>query len=98
MLISFGRNNERQRLAWLQRQLANVPAGLRLLDAGAGELRNKAYCPHLDYVSQDLCRYEGKGDGVALQTGDWDTTRIDLVSDLGILSCWRESPQSRTNP
>ena len=82
MLISFGRNNERQRLAWLQRQLANVPAGLRLLDAGAGELRNKAYCPHLDYVSQDLCRYEGKGDGVALQTGDWDTTRIDLVSDI----------------
>lgn len=82
MLISFGRNNESRRLAWVQHQLATLPARSRLLDAGAGELRNKAYCAHLDYVSQDFCQYEGKGDGVALQTGKWDTARIDIVSDI----------------
>lgn len=81
-MISFGRNNEKDRLEWLRGTLAGVPANLRVLDAGAGELRNRAYCDHLQYVSQDFCQYEGKGDGVALQTGRWDTTRIDLVSDI----------------
>ena len=69
--IRFGRNNESARLSWLQRQLGGLPSGLRLLEAGAGELRNKAFCRHLDYVSQDFCQYEGKGDGSALQTGRW---------------------------
>jgi SAM-dependent methyltransferase len=81
-MISFGRDNESNRLEWLRRTLAAVPADLRVLDAGAGELRNRAYCDHLQYVSQDFCQYEGTGDGVALQTGRWDTTRIDLVSDI----------------
>jgi ubiquinone/menaquinone biosynthesis C-methylase UbiE len=81
-MIAFGRNNESSRLHWLQRYLARLPQGLKVLDAGAGELRNKAYCKHLQYVSQDFCQYEGKGDGVALQTGEWDTTRIDIVSDI----------------
>lgn len=80
--LSFGRNNEARRLEWLQRHLQSVPAGFRVLDAGAGELRNKAFCRHLNYTSQDFCQYEGKGDGTALQTGAWDTTRIDLVSDI----------------
>ena len=80
--IRFGRNNESARLSWLQRQLGGLPSGLRLLEAGAGELRNKAFCRHLDYVSQDFCQYEGKGDGSALQTGRWDTSRIDIVSDI----------------
>jgi SAM-dependent methyltransferase len=81
-LIRFGRTNETSRLAWLQRQLAALRPGLRVLDAGAGELRNKVFCAHLEYVSQDFCLYEGKGDGSALQTGRWDTSRIDIVSDI----------------
>lgn len=82
MIMSFGRDNESNRLAWLRQYLAQLPAGLSVLDAGAGELRNKAYCTHLQYVSQDFCQYEGKGDGVALQTGNWNTTKIDIVSDI----------------
>lgn len=82
MIIRFGRNNESRRLKWIQNALRVVPSGARLLDAGAGELKNKEFCGHLDYVSQDLCQYEGKGDGAALQTGQWDTTQIDLVSDI----------------
>lgn len=81
-IITFGRNNEYERQAWLKKKLQALPAGSRLLDAGAGELRNKAYCSHLTYVSQDFRQYEGLGDGVALQTGKWDTRHIDLVSDI----------------
>ena len=81
-MINFGRNNETNRLKWIKAKLAGVPAGASLLDAGAGELTNRAFCQHLSYTSQDLCQYEGKGDGVALQMGEWDTTKIDIVSDI----------------
>jgi len=82
MKFIFGRDNETNRLSWLEKTLKFVPEGFRLLDAGAGELKNKVFCKHLIYVSQDICQYEGTGDGVALQTGQWDTTQIDLVSDI----------------
>ena len=55
---------------------------MRILDAGAGELRNKPLCKHLNYVSQDFARYDGNGDGKGLQTGKWDTSRIDIISDI----------------
>lgn len=80
--LSFGRNNERSRLAWLERHLNSLPPGTKILDAGAGELRNKKFCAHLNYVSQDFCQYEGRGDGVAIQTGKWNTDSVDLVSDI----------------
>lgn len=75
--------NEIQRQAWLKKTLAALPKGVRLLDAGAGELKNRQYCGHLDYVSQDFCQYQGAG-GVneGLQSANWDTSRIDLVSDI----------------
>ncbi|VVC82112.1 class I SAM-dependent methyltransferase [Sideroxydans sp. CL21] len=74
--------NEEGRNRWLAETLSAIPPGLRLLDAGAGELRNKPLCSHLNYVSQDACQYEGKGDEKGLQTGTWDTSRIDLVCDI----------------
>lgn len=81
-MIVFGRSNEDRRLRWLRERLGVLRPGLRLLDAGAGECRNRAFCTHLQYVSQDFCQYEGKGDGHALQMGQWDTSRIDIVSDI----------------
>lgn len=77
-----GTGNEAGRKSWLERTLAALPAGGRILDAGAGELANKAFCAHLEYVSQDLCRYEGTGDDKGLQTGSWDTGGVDLVCDV----------------
>lgn len=74
--------NEINRQSWLKKTLDNVPKDLRILDAGAGELRNRILCNHLIYVSQDLCQYDGYGDGEALQTGKWDTSKIDLVCDI----------------
>lgn len=81
--ILHGRDaNEEARNRWLAQTLTAVPAGLRILDAGAGELRNKPLCSHLGYVSQDFCQYEGAGDARGLQTGRWDTSKIDLVCDI----------------
>ena len=74
--------NEANRDQWLEKILHSIPSGLRILDAGAGELRNKQLCLHLDYVSQDVCQYEGTGDAQGLQTGTWDTSKIDLVCDI----------------
>lgn len=75
-------SNEEARNRWLAQTLTAIPSGLRILDAGAGELRNKALCAHLIYVSQDVCQYEGTGDAKGLQTGTWDTSKIDLVCDI----------------
>lgn len=77
--------NERARDAWLAGTLSTLPKGLKILDAGAGELRNKHLCSHLEYVSQDLCQYEGQGDLKGLHTGAWDTSKIDIVSDIATI-------------
>lgn len=76
--------NERNRQSWLKQTLAELPIGATLLDAGAGELKNRKYCDHLVYSSQDFCQYEGeKGGGTeGLHTRIWDTSCIDLVSDI----------------
>ena len=76
--------NEINRQIWLEQALAALPHGARILDAGAGELKNRQYCGHLDYVSQDFCQYQGAGGAPdeGLQTDGWDTSRIDLVSDI----------------
>lgn len=78
--------NESDRNAWIRTTLAGIPAGWRILDAGAGELRNRPHCSHLTYVSQDFCQYGGAAapDVVSegLQNRKWDTSGIDLVSDI----------------
>ena len=77
-----GTQNKANRDAWVERTLASIPPGQRILDAGAGELRYKPLCAHLDYVSQDFAQYNGKGDGAGLQWGTWDQSQLDIVSDI----------------
>ena len=77
-----GTNNEANRLRWLEAALKKIPAGSRILDAGAGELDKKKFCSHLNYVSQDFGQYDGKGDGKGLQTKGWDNSKLDIVSDI----------------
>lgn len=77
-----GTRNQSTREAWLKDTLLQIPAGSRILDAGAGELQYKPFCSHLEYVSQDFAQYDGQGDGQGLQTGNWDQTRLDIVSDI----------------
>jgi SAM-dependent methyltransferase len=77
-----GSSNEATRQRWLEKVLSELPAGARLLDAGAGECQFKRFCGHLRYVSQDFAKYTGEGDGAGLQTGKWDVSGVDIVSDI----------------
>ena len=80
--------NEINRQAWLRKTLAKRPEGGRILDAGAGELKNRQHCSHLDYVSQDFCQYKGSDEAAkneGLQDANWDTSRINIVSDIAAI-------------
>ena len=74
--------NLEHREEWLESVLKNIRPGLKILDAGAGELQYKKYCGHLDYVSQDFGQYTGEGDGQGLQMKNWDNSKLDIVSDI----------------
>lgn len=77
-----GTRNDAYRATWVEQKLREIPAGSRLLDAGAGEQRFRKYCGHLRYVAQDFGRYDGKGDAAGLHTDKWDQTNLDIVSDI----------------
>jgi SAM-dependent methyltransferase len=79
--MKVGQDNDFNRVKWIEAELKKVPEGARILDAGAGELRFKPFCSHLDYVSQDFGQYDGSGDD-GLQTGTWDQTKLDIVCDI----------------
>lgn len=80
--LTVGTRNAVTRDRWIESVLTSLPSGLRLLDAGAGEMQYRKFCTHLNYVSQDLAQYDGSGNTAGLQTGRWDTTGIDIVSDI----------------
>jgi SAM-dependent methyltransferase len=67
---------------WVTRKLSELPAGARILDAGAGPQPYRKYCKHLKYVSQDFAAYDGKGDGTALQADGFSYKGLDIVSDI----------------
>jgi len=70
------------RAAWLQEALSAIPANNRILDAGAGTQQYRRFCKHLEYVSQDFGEYDGKGDDAALQPGQFDYGKLDIVCDI----------------
>jgi 2-polyprenyl-3-methyl-5-hydroxy-6-metoxy-1,4-benzoquinol methylase len=80
-----GEKNEETRVNWLEKTLRELPAGSKILDAGAGEQRFRKYCSHLEYVAQDFGKYDGVGDSKGLQTGKWDQTGLDIVSDIAAI-------------
>lgn len=75
-------SNEKNRAIWLREILGSIPPKSRILDAGAGELRNQPLCAHLNYVSQDICEYDGSGNQQGLHTGSWNTQKIDIICDI----------------
>lgn len=82
--MKVGLTNDSARVGWIIDTLKKIPEGSRILDAGAGELRFKQYCSHLNYVAQDFGQYDGSGD-VGLQTGTWDQTKLDFVCDIAAI-------------
>jgi SAM-dependent methyltransferase len=80
--LNLKNDNESNRTEWVKEALQDLPGGLRILDAGAGEKQYKPFCTHLSYISQDFAQYDGKGDGIGLQTGQWDQSDLDIVCDI----------------
>lgn len=80
-MFTVGTKNEENRYKWTEATLKKIPAGYKILDAGAGECQFKKYCTHLKYTSQDFAQYNGDGD-VGLQMGSWDNSKLDIVSDI----------------
>lgn len=74
--------NQENREKWLKETIAKIPSGSRILDAGAGECLYKKFCNHLVYISQDFGKYQGQGDGRGFQTGKWDQSNVDIISDI----------------
>jgi len=77
-----GTQNEFNRRQWVAQTLKRIPAGNRILDAGAGEQQYRLFCDHLRYVSQDFAQYDGMGDGIGLHTKAWDQSSLDIISDI----------------
>lgn len=75
-------SNEERRIEWVKSTLKSIPAGLKLLDAGAGEQQYRKYCSHLQYVSQDFAAYVPENVDEGLQMEKWDYGKLDIVSDI----------------
>ena len=75
---------------WIEEKLKELPYG-KIIDVGAGEQRLRKYCEHLEYISQDICEYDGNGDGRGLHKGKWDTKNIDIVCDAANMPIEEES-------
>ena len=74
--------NKRLRDLWIKSKIFSIKKNSKILDAGAGEQQYKKYCSNLKYTSQDICEYSGKGNSQGLQTLKWDTSKIDIISDI----------------
>lgn len=79
---NIGIDNQKFRDDWLKEKLATISRNSSILDAGAGELQYKKFCNHLKYTSQDFAKYDGKGNQSALQPGNWDNSKLDIISDI----------------
>ena len=82
MTKPIGTDNEQNRIDWVREQLSALPAGGRILDAGAGMQPFRDQCAHLEYVAQDFAEYDGQGDGRGGQIKHWHNNGLDLVSDI----------------
>jgi ubiquinone/menaquinone biosynthesis C-methylase UbiE len=79
---TVGTLNASTRDQWIEQTLRSLPAGLRLLDAGAGEQPYRKFCDHLRYVSQDFGEYRPSLEKTGLQMPQWDYGRLDHVCDV----------------
>lgn len=73
MLAEIFNFNQFNRDQWVAKKAQEIPAGARVLDAGAGPARYRDYFFHCDYKTQDFCQYHGP---------EWNYGEIDYVCDM----------------
>lgn len=80
----FGKmaNAEETRDLWVVSHLNKIGGGETILDCGAGEQRYRKHCQHLRYMSQDFCEFDGQAIAGLDTDHSWDTSGIDIVSDI----------------
>jgi SAM-dependent methyltransferase len=71
-LNAIWRANSYYRDAWIRRQLALIPAGSKILDAGCGGQPFRRYCGHLVYKAQDFARLDSRTDIIEGKYGPLD--------------------------
>lgn len=76
------RNNCWRREEWLKAELALIPGGKTILDAGCGTQEYKKYCSHLNYKGQDFGLYDGKGNLEGMQQADWRYGKLDYIGNI----------------
>lgn len=76
------RDNKLKRNEWVLKNISNISDGKILLDAGCGTQLYKPYCKHLIYKTQDFGEYDGEGNGVGMQSANWDYGHLDYISDV----------------
>jgi SAM-dependent methyltransferase len=79
-------DNQYDRDEFVISQLESLPAGAKLLDAGAGSQRYRPHCAHLEYFAQDFGKYqtdvtESFTDGAGGPDG-YRYGKIDYVGDI----------------
>jgi SAM-dependent methyltransferase len=80
-------NNQFARDDFVIKELANLPAGSLLLDAGCGSQRYKRHCNHLEYRAQDFGKYKTDSKKMfgyenAEDNADYQYGTLDYVGDV----------------
>ena len=81
-MTAVGTSNQHDRDAWVRETLAGLPAGWRLLDAGAGRQPYREACRHLAYVAQDAANNSPADFPIGLHDVGWEYGPLDLVCDV----------------
>lgn len=65
---------------WVENRLIEIPAGEKVLDAGAGQCRYKPFLEHTNYYAQDFAQYQGNSDGILQES--WQYGKLDYICDI----------------
>ncbi|MEM5427378.1 class I SAM-dependent methyltransferase [Cupriavidus oxalaticus] len=65
---------------WIAEKAATLPAGAKVLDAGAGQCQYKSLFAHAKYHAQDFAQYEGTEQGPLQES--WNYAKLDYICDI----------------
>ena len=76
------RDPKNTRNKYIENWLLSLKPGSEILDAGAGIMRYKKFCTHLNYKSQDFGEYKGGEIFIGKKIDNWDAMKCDLICDI----------------